>query len=996
MLKLSFSPAFIKKTSKILAISAAVIAVTGFLILPAVLRPVLEKKMSEAIHRPVAIRAVYINPFTLAFALRGVTINQRDSSEVMLSFDEFYVNVQSMSVVKGGPIVSSVRLVKPYVSVARNRDLTYNFSDLLTPGTTPPKEEKPKEAFKFSVNNVELVNGSADFYDAPRNTRHTVRDVNIGVPFLSNLPYDLSSYVQPSFEATVNGTAFALKGKTLPFNESLETTLDINWKGLDIPHYLAYSPVPLKIRLLSGTLDVQATFSFRQFKDRPPTVSVKGTLGLNNIRLAAMGTKRFLEFPSLSISFLPSDLMEKEVHLSEVSLRSPKLYVERDRGGELVIMKALLAQLGVSQDKQEPAPVKAGPMPIIDIDAFSIQDGMLQFLDWQPVPVAEEGEDDTQEPANVLIDAIGLKAGTLSTRKDSKGTLELSVHVNRKGTVRTSGSLGLVPLDLDTTVKINGIELAPFQPYIAQRADAVVGDGRFSADGTARVLAEEAGGLSVIYRGSASISSLALRDGSNNDLLTWKLLQFSGIEAGSSPLSLKMKTVALSDFAAGIVIEEDGTLNFQEIAKKGPVAGETAQAETKQGPSPPAEAETAPAQRGTPPDIAIEQVTLTNGSVNFTDRHIKPMYTANLVEIGGKVSGLSSEKDMMADLLLRCSLDKYAPLVITGKIHPLGDDLSVDIRADFKDMDLSQLTPYSGTYIGNAIEKGKLSFGLEYHIAKKKLEAKNDIFIDQLTLGEKIDSPKATKLPVGLAISLLKDRKGEIRLDIPVTGEIDNPEFRVWKVVLQVLGNLLVKAATSPFALLGSMMGGEDLGYVEFDYGAAEATEQNLKKLDSLVNALYNRPSLKLEIAGYVDPTNDSEALRTGRMKNLLVAQKMKDLSRTNDQPFSPKSVQISAAEYPVYLKKAYKSGKFSKPRNILGIAKDIPDAEMEKLLLASIQINDDDLRQLASQRARAIKDVILRSQKIEQERIFLVEPKSLQPEPKGKLKNSRVDFSLK
>ena len=237
--------------------------------------------------------------------------------------------------------------------------------------------------------------------------------------------------------------------------------------------------------------------------------------------------------------------------------------------------------------------------------------------------------------------------------------------------------------------------------------------------------------------------------------------------------------------------------------------------------------------------------------------------------------------------------------MIAGKINPLGNELFVDIKADFKDMELSPLTPYSGTYIGNAIEKGKLSFGLQYHIVNKKLEAKNDIFIDQLTLGEKVDSPKATKLPVGLAISLLKDRKGEIRLDIPVSGEIDNPEFSVWRIVLQVLVNLLVKAATSPFALLGSLMGGEELGYVEFDYGTSAVTEQNTKKIDTLVNALYERPALKLEITGYVDPTNDSEALRTGRMKSLIVAQKIKDLSQKDDQPVSPESVQISAAEYP-------------------------------------------------------------------------------------------------
>jgi uncharacterized protein involved in outer membrane biogenesis len=996
MLKLSFSPVFIKKAAKIFALTVAVIAVLGFLLLPVLLRPVLEKKISEAIHRQVVIRKISINPFTLAFALQGVTINQRASSEVMVSFDEFYVNVQAMSVVKRGLIVSSVRLTKPYFNVSRNKDLTYNFSDLLVPGAEPAKEEKPQEPFKFSINNIELKNGSADFFDASKNTRHTVRDVNISVPFISDLPYDLTSYVQPSFEATVNGTVIALKGKTRPFDESLETTMDINLKDVNLPYYLAYSPVPLKFKLLSGTLDVQTTVSFKQFKERPPTVSVKGTLGLNNIRLAATGTKRALELPSLSISFLPSDLMEKEVHLSEVSLRAPKLYVERDRGGELVIMKALLAQLGVSHGTPEPAPANAGPPPTIDIDTFSIQDGMLQFLDWQPVPVAGEGEDDTQEPATVLIDAIGVKAVSLSTRKDSRGKLELSVHVNRKGTVRTSGSLGLVPLDLDTTVKINGIELEPFQPYVAQRADAFVSDGRLSADGTVRVRAGQDGSFSVTYRGSASISRLDLRDSSNDELLSWKLLQFSGIEAVSKPLSLRIQTISLSDFAASLIVEEDGTLNLLKIAKNGTGSDVKGKEGTKQGPSSSAEAEKSPAKQEPPPDIAIGQVLLANGSVNFTDRHVKPMYTANLVEIGGKVSGLSSREDMMADLILRGSVDEYAPLVITGKIHPLGKDLSADIRADFKDMELSTLTPYSGTYIGNAVEKGKLSFGLEYHIAKKKLEAKNDIFIDQLTLGEKIDSPKATSLPVGLAIALLKDRNGEIRLDIPVTGEIDNPEFRVLKVILKVLGNLLVKVATSPFALLGSLMGGEELGYVEFDYGSSGVAEDNAKKLDTLVKALYDRPGLKLEMAGYVDPAKDSEALRANRMKNLIAAQKIKDLSQKDDQPVPPESVQVSAAEYPVYLKKAYKSGKFSKPRNVFGIAKDLPAEKMEKLLLASIQINDDDLRQLAALRARTVKETIMKTEKVEQNRIFLLEPKSLTPEQKDKLKNSRVDFTLK
>jgi hypothetical protein len=1007
MLKSSVSPTFLKKAFKVVAISTAVIAVTGFLILPAVLRPLLEKKMSEAIHRPVAVRSVSINPFVLSCALKGVTIGQRDGSGVMVSFDEFYMNLQAMSAVRRGLIVSSLRLIKPYVNIARKKDLSYNITDLLTPAASPPRGEIPKEPFRFSINNIEVVDGSADFLDEPKDTHHTVRGVNLSVPFLSNLPYDLSSYVEPFFTATVNGTAIEFKGRTLPFEESLETTLDIDIKDINLAHYLAYSPVPLRFKVLSGGLDMQATVSFKQFKDRKPVISLKGTVAVKDVKLADTQRKALVEFSRFSVSFLPSDLMVKEVHLSDVSLIKPKLTVDRDREGKLGIVAAFVLEKAKGREKaaattaeeapNEETPEEAVAPPAIDIDALSISDGTVLFSDWTPVTAPEVAEEDVEEPVRLRIEKIALKGGALSTRKDKKGTLTLSLNINRKGFLRTSGTIGLNPLELETQVNIGEIALAAFQPYVAQKADILLSDGRLFLQGTARVLAGEGKAPVVFFRGSASVRSLVLLDSRNDEeLLSWKQLAFDGIDAGSVPLKIRIKTIALSEPAARIVIEDDGIPGLQKALKKTPAAGGQPTDVQKKDAPPAAAAAPPPAEAGPPPDIAIGQVLLVNGSVDFTDRHVQPIYTANLVEIGGKVSGLSSKEDMMADLLLRGSVDQYAPLVIAGKIHPLGKDLSADIRADFKDMELSTLTPYSGTYIGSAVEKGKLSFGLEYHIAKKKLEAKNDIFIDQLTLGERIDSPKATSLPVGLAIALLKDRNGEIRLDIPVTGEIDNPEFRVWKVVLKVLGNLLVKAATSPFALLGSLMGGEELGYVEFDYGSSGVTEDNAKKLDTLVKALYDRPGLKLEIAGYVDPAKDSKALLANRMRNLIAAEKIKDLSRKGDQPVPPESVQVSAAEYPIYLKKAYKSGKFSKPRNIFGLAKDLPDAEMEKLLLASIQINDDDLRQLASQRARMIKDVILRPQKIEPERIFLLEPKSLTPEQKEKLRNSRVDFSLK
>ncbi len=347
---------------------------------------------------------------------------------------------------------------------------------------------------------------------------------------------------------------------------------------------------------------------------------------------------------------------------------------------------------------------------------------------------------------------------------------------------------------------------------------------------------------------------------------------------------------------------------------------------------------------------------------------------------------------------LRGKLENYAPLEITGKINPLRDDLYVDLKIDFKNMDLSPVTPYSGRYLGYTIQKGELSLNLQYLIVKKKLDSQNNVFLDQFTVGDRVESPKATKLPVKLAIALLKNRKGEINLNIPVSGYINDPKFSIGRIIIKILLNLLGKAATSPFALLGAIFGGgEELSYVEFDYGSHDLPEQSVKKLDTLVKALFDRPDLKLEIDGRVDVEKDREGLKQYLFRKKIKAQKLKNLVKKG-QPAGPvDKITIEKEEYAKYLKMAYKEEKFPKPRTIIGFAKDLPVPEMEKLMLTHIEIKDDDLRQLASQRALKIKDYyLLKSGQVTADRVFLVEPKSLEPEKKEKLKNSRVDFRLK
>ena len=390
-------------------------------------------------------------------------------------------------------------------------------------------------------------------------------------------------------------------------------------------------------------------------------------------------------------------------------------------------------------------------------------------------------------------------------------------------------------------------------------------------------------------------------------------------------------------------------------------------------------------------------MTLQGGKVNFSDHYIKPSYSASLVDIGGRVSGLSSEESRLADIDLRGKLENSAPLEIVGKINPLAKDLFLDLTVGFRDMDLSPLSPYSGRYAGYGIQKGKLTLSLKYHIEKRKLDSENKVFLDQFTFGEAVDSPDATKLPVRLAVALLKDRNGEIHLDLPVSGSIDDPKFSIWRVVWQIVGNLLVKVATSPFALLGAIFGGgEQLSYLEFEPGHSDIPAAEEGKLGNLAKMLTERPALKLDIEGHVDIEKDREGMRQLLFRRKVAAQKLADLAKTGQPAPALDNVSVEAAEYPKYLARAYKVEKFPKPRNFIGMAKDLPVPEMEKLMLTHVQVTDDDLRQLAVERASHVRDRLVAVGKVEPGRVFLVEPKTLPPERKEKLRDSRVDFRIK
>ncbi|MBL8418489.1 MAG: DUF748 domain-containing protein [Dechloromonas sp.] len=602
-------------------------------------------------------------------------------------------------------------------------------------------------------------------------------------------------------------------------------------------------------------------------------------------------------------------------------------------------------------------------------------------------------EDQTTSPVAVQsIDGFTLTADNLSTEPGKKGSISLKSQVNQKGSLRAEGSVQLMPLKTALKVETQAVPILPLQPYFTNYLNIELTRGLLSNVGEVNVeMAKE--GLNAAYKGSLTLGDLVAVDKVNNaDFLKWKSLYLGGIDFRLQPMAVNVGEVALSDFYSRLILSKEGRLNLQDIVRTS--GGAAKPDEATPSAAAPKAADPAPASKQAAVPVRIGKVTLQGGTVNFSDFFVKPNYTVNVTKVAGRVSGLSSTADTVADLELRGSYANSAPVQVVGKLNPLAAKSFLDIKAEVKGVDLVAFSPYSGKYAGYNIDKGKLSLNVAYKLENKQLTADNRLFIDQLTFGDKVESPDATKLPVNLAIALLKNNRGEIDLNLPISGSLDDPEFSIGGLVVKVIINLFVKAVTSPFALLGSMFGGgEELSNIEFAPGRATVNDAATKRLESLAKALTERDSLKLEITGRADPEADKEGIKRVAVDRAVKAEKLKDQLKKGGEGGSVDAVEVTPAEYPVYLQRAYKEAKFPKPRNLIGMQKDLPVEEMEKLMLANTPATDDDVQQLALRRAENVQGWLINEGKVPSERLFLVEPKA---EAGDKDKGSRVDFSLR
>lgn len=1002
----------------------------GYLWLPGFLHGKLEQTLSELLERPVTLGKVEVQPYILEATVRDLRIGNREGEAPLAGFSSLTVNLSSASILRRALVLDALRLEGPYAHLQRAADGSTNVSDLVEKFASDDEEKSPTPA--FAINNLQVVDGRFTLDDQGSGSQHEIAALNLGIPRLASFPGEIERQVLPHFSATLDGAPINVAGDVRPFAETPDGHLNLKVEGLDLARLAAFSPTPLPVQLKSAHLDADLQLGF---SDGPEgRISLAGQLGLRQFQAAVASLEARLE--RLGFKLDAPDLFHAPVRLEAIQLAQLALQRRGEDQAFLSLAGVQLDQLSLDQNKQQlqsgvlgleqlsfklartgqesldvletlgqvqasmaprngkPA-APAGPPWSWNLGGVKLAGAELQFVDRT-----------VSKAVPLRLHGLQLEVGALASGGGEPVKLGLESKVNEQGSLAVAGQLQPLAPSGELQLDVQGLDLVPLQGWIPHHFNLVLSKGAFSAKGQLKF-----GGspFNVHYVGDGHLAELSLLDKeSAQSLLRWQRLSLSGLDLQSEPLKVKLDDLALSRFFARLMITPQGRLHLDQLI--GHEAGPPAAAAPAPQPTrqaallPGEEGSTAPQageavrvaavpERSAPLPVSIGRIRLDGGTVLFNDLFIKPNYNANLTGLTGQIGPLAAGQ--RGKLKIQGKVDRSAPLVITGELEPFSQELFLDVKAQARGIDMPTFSPYSGRYMGYLIQKGKLSVDVSYHIEKGMLEANNHIFLDQFTLGDPVESPDALSIPIKLGLALLKNSRGEIEIDLPISGSINDPQFSIGGIVFKAIMNLLVKAVTSPFTLLGSLFGGgEELSYVDFGGGLSAVTPESEKRLQALAKALTDRPALTLEVTGMADPVADSEGYRRVLLERQVKAKKVAADVAQGKSATRLGEVSLTPQEYEKYLTQVYKEAKFDKPKNMIGLTKGLPVNEMETLLVTHMKLEESAFNDLAARRGKSVRDWLVEQGQVPSERVFVMAPEVGKGDPASPA--NRAAFSLR
>lgn len=869
-----------KKWLIILVTLLLVYTVAGFWIVPAIARGQIEKRGSEALDRTVSLEKVRMNPFTFRVRLENLTVSGK-TLEKLASWTLLDVNFDPLvSLLKWQFYFKRIRVVDPVQWVRVDSEGTLNIADLLdaTEDSTEDTEEEAKAIAlpRVGVGIINIEGWALDFTDD-----------SLPSPFhsaIGPMTFDLAGFTtEPNEESPYSLLGTTESGGSFNWTGSVSaqppgSSGQVEFTGFTIPKYSPYAERFHNAVVRTGTVAFSTDYEM-ELGEELILRFLNARVAVENIQLSTEG----VEDPEVKMGMFTmevneADAIKQTADIARIALSGIEVAAERREDGSINLLDWYKEDTAAEPETEE--------FPTITVGEISLTEATLRLTDQT-----------TPQPAELRLDLVSLKAENAGSDFSKAVPVEVEITLNQTGTATLAGTVQPQPLFVSLDIDCQELALPPFQPYLAQFADVSLASGTVEAKGHVDASMTEEDAIHATWSGDAAINGIAV-NGPAEDSLLFGLtsLELKGTAFQLDPLAMKADHVQITEPAANIRIDEGGNLNLLTAARidqtppeasteaEAPeeAAGEATQSRTEQLPD-------GTSQR-LPFDAEINTLAIQSGKFTFEDASVSGGFSTSADKFGGTIKGLSSDNAARADVDLSAILDGTAPVKVSGAINPFAEDLYTDLKIDLSNLSLPPFSPYSGKYIAQKIDKGSLSVDASYQLSNQDLIGENKLAMENFYLGEKVESPDALNLPVGLAVSLLRNREGNINLDVPVRGNLDDPQFKIGQVVTQVFGNIISKAATAPFALLGSILGGAaaelDLSFVDFAPGTAVLSEDGLKKVQLLDDALYERPALQLKIQSPLHPDLDREPLREARLRDRLLEERA--LSMPDAEPVGP------------------------------------------------------------------------------------------------------------
>ncbi len=982
------------------ALAVAVYAAFGFLLLPWIVRTQATEILREEFHRDASIGEVRINPFLLSVDVRDFALPDRDGSD-FVRFDELFADFELSSLFHFAFTFREIRLTEASVHVKVLEDGALNFGDIidtLLADDDDEAEAEPGGPPPLLIHVARIERGRIAFTDFSRPTdfEAEIAPLDIELTDFGTRPDDESPY---NFKATTGrGEALEWEGNlsVVPLYSQGRFALT----GVRPRTGWLYVQDDVLFEVVSGTVDVLGQYDF-DARDALTARLHEGEIRLRDFKVADRESGDIaVSLDALDVTGIEVAYPEQTLDVAAVEGRGGRHHLVRLPDGRFRMEK--LSETRTNGDSGPTAPMAAAtaeesepeletPPWTYAIERVQIEEHRIDFEDRSTDPNTRL----TVAPIALRFDGIssdmtkpiGLRAemgfgAVAELEASAEASSDAAPATSERGHLQVTGTVTPEPASADLEIDLTRFDLTPFEPYWLPALAVHASSARLGIDADLDVAAPSDGPVSMRFAGDVRIDELATFDDRlSQALLSWNALELAGLTFDLEPMRIALDTVTLRQPEARVVIARDGTPNVASVVRENGTAG----------------GDTGEAAPTAPPPISIGAVIIEGGEAQFVDGSIQPRFSTSLSRIDGKLEGLSSDAEARARLALAGHIDGSTPVSVAGEMSPLAENPYIDLRVGFRNFGLTQFSPYSSHHIGQMIDRGKLFLDVEYVIDGPSIRGENELFLDQFSLGEKTDSPDAMNLPVGLAIALLKDRNGEIHIDLPVRGRTDDPEFSVGKLVFGALGNLITKVALSPFAALGGLAGGgddgDDMKSVGFSAGLADLDAAERSKLDELAKALVERPALSLEITGRADEAFDRPELQRQALEQELRRERYRELQSRwfGRKPESVEEVVLEDDERQRLLLSRYESIFGEKPVEMLvpvpAPEEDRPlegaqsdemmaawQTEIERRVAETISIDDAALRELARRRAGAVRDYLTANGAIPAERIFVLD----------------------